>query len=77
MQLRSDAAPARIAVEAGWEVGCPWHGRIVIDRCRACPFLQGTLDGPDLLILCGFAHGAPLRRPRRMRGWIGARRADG
>ena len=61
MKLGFDAAPARILVEAG-RVSCPWHGHIAIDRCRACPFLQGTLDGADLLILCGLTHGAPLRR---------------
>lgn len=65
MKRRFDAAPARIPVEAGG-VGCPWHGPIAVDRCRACPFLQGTLDGADLLSLCGFAHGAPLRRGLRM-----------
>ena len=64
MKLRFDAAPARIPVEAG-RVGCPWQGRNAVDRCHACRFLQGTLDGPDLLILCGFAHGAPLRHRLR------------
>ena len=26
MKLTFDAAPARIPVEAGWELSCPWHG---------------------------------------------------
>jgi len=65
MKLTFDAAPARIPVEAGWELSCPWHGRVDIDRCCACPFLQGTFDGADLEILCGFARGAPLLRSNR------------
>jgi predicted RNA-binding Zn-ribbon protein involved in translation (DUF1610 family) len=76
MKVRSGAAPARIAVEAGWELSCPWHGRVNIDRCRSCTFLQGTLDGPDLVVLCGFAHEAPLRRPLRVRASAGAQEAD-
>ena len=76
MNVRSEAAPARIAVEAGREVRCPWHGRVGIDRCRSCMFLQGTLDGPDVVILCGFAHGAPLRRPSRVRASAGDPGAD-
>jgi hypothetical protein len=55
-------APARIAIEAGWELSCPWHGRITFDRCRDCPFLQGTLEGPEIAVLCGFGHGAPIHR---------------
>jgi hypothetical protein len=62
MNHASDRAPAQIAIEAGWELSCPWHGRIAVDRCCACPFLQGTLDGPDLQLLCGFGRGSPLRR---------------
>jgi hypothetical protein len=56
------SAPARIAVEAGWELSCPWHGRISVDRCRDCPLLQGLLEGPEVAVLCGFGHGAPIHR---------------
>lgn len=62
MKHPSDRAPAHISIAAGWELSCPWHGRIEVARCRSCPFLQGMLDGPDLQVLCGFGHGAPLRR---------------
>jgi len=54
-------APARIGIAAGGELDCPWHGRISIDRCRTCRFVQGTLEEPEVEILCGFGHGAPLR----------------
>jgi hypothetical protein len=65
-------APARIAVEAGRELSCPWHGRIDADRCRDCQFLQGTLEGPEFAVLCGFGHGAPIHHASR--GWaVGAR----
>lgn len=66
--VRYDPAPAPIRVEAGWELSCPWQGRVDLDRCRRCPFLQGTLEGADLEVLCGFAHGAPLRLPGRWPG---------
>jgi hypothetical protein len=59
-------APARIDVEAGWELNCPWHGRITVDRCWDCPYLQGTFEGPDIAVLCGFGHGAPIHRPSRV-----------
>lgn len=55
------AAPAHIGVEGG-RVSCPLRGRVALDACRRCAFLQGTLDGPDVVILCGFGRGAPLRR---------------
>jgi hypothetical protein len=63
MKVGHDSPPAQVLVEAGGQLSCPLHGRIAIDRCRACPFLQGALEDVDLEILCGFAHAAPIRRP--------------
>jgi hypothetical protein len=61
MNRSTEHAPGQIVIEAGGELSCPWHGRVEAERCGSCPFLQGMLDGPDR-ILCGFGHGAPLRR---------------
>lgn len=60
MAAHHDLAPAHIRIAAGRELICPWHGRIDVERCRVCPLLQGTIDGPDVEILCGYGHGAPL-----------------
>jgi hypothetical protein len=68
MKRSSLLAPMPIVIEAGWEVSCPWHGRVTVERCRDCCFLQGTLEGPDPRILCGFGHGAPLHRTNRRPG---------
>ena len=76
MNVRPDAAPAHVAIEAGMELNCPWHGRVDISRCRSCSFLQGTLDGPYPVVLCGFAHGAPLRRPHRVGTGTATQAAD-
>lgn len=55
-------APAHLPVEDGTNVECPWHGPRTLDGCRDCAFLQGTLDGPDVEVLCGYGRGAPLHR---------------
>ena len=69
MQRPSHAAPARIRIGASGVVGCPLNGPATLDGCRWCTFLQGSLDGPDPSILCGFAHGAPIRPFRDERPW--------
>ena len=57
------AAPSQHLVEGGLVPDCPLAGPMRVHRCIACRFHQGTLENGDLVILCGFMHGAPLRRP--------------
>jgi len=57
------AAPSQLVADGGFVSDCPLAGRMRLDRCRACRYHQGTLEDGDLLVLCGFTHGAPLRRP--------------
>lgn len=46
--------PLFLPVEAGSRVACPRRGRISVAVCRSCPLIQGTIEGPDPKVVCGF-----------------------
>jgi hypothetical protein len=52
------SAPRHLAVRDDGRVPCPDGTMRQYRDCYACPSLQGTLEGEDLVVLCG--HGAPL-----------------
>jgi hypothetical protein len=55
--------PIRVPIDRH-EVTCPLtQRRQATHVCARCPFLQGSLEGPEPALLCG----APARRPRRRR----------
>ena len=51
------SAPRHLVVRDGGLVLCPGGGTQPYGDCFACPALQGTLEGMDLVMLCG--HGVP------------------
>lgn len=51
------SAPHHFAVRADGLVPCPRGSARPYADCYACASLQGTLEGADLVMLCG--HGAP------------------
>jgi hypothetical protein len=58
-----EAAPSQLVVEGGSVPDCPLAGPMRVGRCWACRFHQSTVEDGDLVVLCGFTHRAPLRRP--------------
>jgi hypothetical protein len=55
--------PAHLLVRGG-EITCPRSGRSSAGACRACGYFQGSLEGPDAAILCGYLEGRPaITRP--------------
>ncbi len=64
------SAPNRIQVQPNGEIACPLHGSVTLAACGECPALHGTLEGQDVVILCGARQDRPAlsRRVRPAQG---------
>lgn len=53
LQRNDRRAPLQLLVRDG-AVACPRHGRRPATECRTCAYSQGSVEGPDAAILCGY-----------------------